>query len=333
MFDFLAETIQGDQITSDSGKAETLTWHRPAPGVIAFEPKVRSNKSVVISVGIHGNETAPIEIVSTLVSKLLTGHYSLKVRLLIIIGNLKAMRQGERYLKIDMNRLFSDHYQRHESCYETQRAQKLQQIMNDFYCAADHSAKLHFDLHTAIRSSHHLRFGLLPYLNSGHYNPQMITWLQHIGLEAVVINHVPAATFSYFSSNEFGAASCTLELGKAKPLNENDLQQFTGIQRGLVNLISDQSNDVLPSTQLQVYKVAEVLIKSSEQFKLNVADDVKNFTPFAKGFILSRDGDTQYRVQQETGYILFPNNHVKIGFRAGLFLQKENLSEIIKISC
>lgn len=332
MFDFLAETIKGDPITLGSGQTETFTWWRPGPGVIAFEPKVKSTKSVVISVGVHGNETAPIEIVSALITDLLTGKQALKVRLMVIIGNLEAMRQGERYLSIDLNRLFSDHYQEHQSCYETQRAQELQQIMKNFYCAAADSTRLHLDLHTAIRSSHHTTFGLLPYLNTGSYDHNMLNWLQSIGLEAVVVNHAPAATFSYFSSNEFGAASCTLELGKAKPFSENDLQEFTGIQHGLINLLGGQTNSVPTEPQLQVYQVAEVLIKSSEQFKLNVADDVKNFTPFTKGYILTCDEEAQNRVQQEVGYILFPNNHVRVGFRAGLLLCKGSLTEIIGTS-
>jgi succinylglutamate desuccinylase len=331
MFDFLAETIKSDQVILKSGQTKTLTWHRPSAGVIALEPKISCTKSIVISVGIHGNETAPIEIVSELVTALLMDKQPLKVRLLVIIGNLEAMRRGKRYLAIDLNRLFSGHYLDHETCYETQRAKSLQQVMQDFYSVTPENIKFHFDLHTAIRASHHKTFGLLPYLKSARYDNELLTWFQSIGLEAVVVNQDPAATFSYFSRNEFGAASCTLELGKAKPFAENDLQEFTGIKQGLIDLLSGQRNNLSTGAALKVYKVAEVLIKSSEQFKLNVADDVKNFTPFTKGYVLTCDGETQSIVQQKVGYILFPNNHVRVGFRAGLFLKKVSLSEIIKV--
>lgn len=329
MFNFLAETIESDDVLVDSGKTDAFTWSRPSPGVIAFEPKVKTDKSIVISVGVHGNETAPIEIVSRLINALLTGKQRLKVRLLVIVGNLEAMRQGKRYLAIDLNRLFSDHYIDHAVCYETQRAKSLQQVMQDFYSVAPENTKFHFDLHTAIRASHHKTFGLLPYLNSARYDNELLTWLQSIGLEAVVVNHEPAATFSYFSSNEFGAASCTLELGKAKPFNENDLQAFTGIEQGLINLISGENSCANENSSLEVYKVAEVIIKSSEQFRLNVADDVENFTAYTQGYILSTDGKIQRPIQEEVVYILFPNNQVRVGFRAGLLLQKGNLLEII----
>ena len=329
MLDFLEETLKGGKISPESGQTSLLTWSRPAEGILSFEPKKTSDKSVVISVGIHGNETAPIEIVAKLINRLLKDQYPLKVRLLVIIGNVEAMRKGKRYLEIDMNRLFNGEHANHQNCYETQRAQQLETIMTDFYEAAPSNSKFHFDLHTAIRSSHHTRFGLLPYLDKGNYNPSMLIWLQSVGLEAVVINHAPAATFSYFSSHQFSASSCTLELGKAKPFNQNDLQQFVGVEQGLINLLSNQTKQIPSTDKLQVYKVTEVLTKSSEQFKLHIDDNVKNFTPFKKDFVLASEGEKYHAVQQKIGYILFPNKHVKIGFRAGLLLQKEDELSII----
>ena len=323
MFDFFEETLKGEKISIESGETPRLSWSRPADGVISFEPKKTTHKSVVISVGIHGNETAPIEIIAEFVKRLLKDQYPLKVRLLVIIGNIEAMQKGKRYLKVDMNRLFNGEHANHQDCYETQRAQQLESIMTDFYEAAPNNTKFHFDLHTAIRSSHHTRFGLLPYLNKGEYEPEMLSWLQSIGLEAVVIHHTPTNTFSYFSSHQFSASSCTLELGKANPFNENDLQLFTTFEQGLINLISNQKKQIPNNDKLQIYKVAKELTKSSESFKLHLDDDVKNFTSFKKDFILASEGETYHSVQQDIGYILFPNNNVKIGFRAGLLLQKE----------
>ncbi|PKH02835.1 hypothetical protein CXF72_09630 [Psychromonas sp. MB-3u-54] len=106
----------------------------------------------------------------------------------------------------------------------------------------------------------------------------MIVWLQSVGLEALVVNHASVATFSYFSSNEFGASSCTLELGKTRLFGHHDLQQFTGIQQGLVNLIFNQVIESEIHSELPVYKVAGVITKWSEKFKLNLSDNVENFT-------------------------------------------------------
>jgi len=329
MFDFLEETLKGEKSTPESGQTDRLSWSRPAEGVICFEPKKQSDKSMVVSVGIHGNETAPIEIVTELVKRLLKDQYPLKVRLLVILGNIEAIQQGKRYIEIDMNRLFNGEHANHKKCYETQRAEQLETIISDFYGAAPEHTKFHFDLHTAIRSSHHTRFGLLPFLHKGNYNPSMLTWLRSVGLEAIVINHAPTSTFSYFSSHQFSASSCTLELGKAKPFNQNDLQQFIGIEQGLINLLSNQTKKTSSTDKLQVYKVCEELTKTSDQFKLHVTDKVKNFTAYNKDFILASEGDEYHKVQQNIGYILFPNKHVKVGFRAGLLLQKEDELSII----
>ncbi|GLS91626.1 succinylglutamate desuccinylase [Psychromonas marina] len=334
--DFLSETLAGDEIKQASGQTSSVFWSRPEAGVILFEPVNGYQQQVIISVAVHGNETAPVEIVNRLISAILSNQYLLKVRLLVVFGNLDAMRQGKRYLNIDLNRLFSDHHLNYDSCYETQRAAMLQKVVNDFYKVAPDKPRLHFDLHTAIRASQHATFGLLPFLHEGSYQPEMLTWLQSVGLEALVVNHESAATFSYFTSKQFSANSCTLELGKAKPFGENDLQQFTGIEQGIINLITGKVVDVSGALPLSVYNVADVIIKHSDQFTLNIRDDVANFTEFPKGYLLATDfmSDTEteviYQVENEPGYILFPNKNVKNGLRAGLLLAKSNFSLLEK---
>lgn len=332
MFDFLAETLLGDEIKMRSGQTSRLYWSRPEAGVIVFEPISGYQKNVIISVAVHGNETAPIEIINKLIADLINEQHLLDVRLMVIFGNLEAMRQGERYLNIDLNRLFSDHYLRYDACYESKRAATLQKVVSDFYALDSDKPRLHFDLHTAIRASNHATFGLLPYLQSGRYKPSMIAWLESVGLEALVMNHAPAATFSYFTSDQFAADSCTLELGKAKPFGQNDLSQFLGITQGLIDLLTGLVAEPSNNSTLVVYKVADVLTKLSDQFKLNVADDVANFSEFPKGYIVASDYDSNsnseviYKVEQQSGYIIFPNRHVKNGLRAGLLLAKSDLS-------
>jgi succinylglutamate desuccinylase len=339
MFDFLTETLAGDEIKERSGETLNIAWSRPEAGIIVLQPTSGYRQNIIISAAIHGNETAPIEIINRLISDILANKYTLKVRVMVILGNLEAMRQSERYINVDLNRLFSDHYLQYSHCNETIRAAKLQQVVADFYAVDPDKPRSHFDLHTAIRASHHIAFGLLPYLDSGRYQSKMMNWLQSVGLEALVVNHAPAATFSYFTSHQFAANSCTLELGKANPFGHNDLQQFVGIEQGLIKLISEEVVDVSNSVELTVYNVADVIIKLSDQFKLNVADDAANFSEFPNGYIIAsdcvnNDDDIEknknviYQVQQENGYILFPNRNVKKGLRAGLLLAKGDLSAI-----
>ncbi len=351
MFDLLAQSLINDDIVRSNSKSMTddndeyLNWHQPAAGVLVLEPNTPTQHDVVISAAIHGNETAPVEITAQILQALLTGQLKLSVRLMVILGNLPAMRSGKRYQQLDMNRLFSAQHAKHPSCYETERAAQLEQLVSEFYNPTLYEqtterTRFHFDLHTAIKPSHHVRFGLLPYVESGQYQSEMLTWLQSVGLEALVINHAPAGTFSYFTSHRFHAQSCTLELGKALPFGHNNLSQFEGIRQGLINLVTATSA-ATPSlaslaltkdtSPLQVYKVCQVLTKHTEQFTFTFDENLYNFTEFHAGLVLAHDGKHRYQVGDKSEYLLFPNSRVKIGFRAGLMLTKVALEEIIKV--
>ena len=264
MFDFLQMTLSGREPLEHSGSNFNLRWQWLAQGVLQLEPLHGYQKSVVLSAGIHGNETAPIELLAALVSDLLHGKRRLKVRLLVIFGNPAAMVSGERYQQIDLNRLFSGRYAQFPACAETARAELLEQLVRDFYDQSNEGERLHFDLHTAIRESHHQRFGLLPHIDNGVYggalySRRMLDWLHHSGIEALVINQAPSCTFSYFTSQHCQADSCTLELGKARPFGQNDLNQFALINQGLLSLITGVN--MLPQVvePIKVYNCGVIL--------------------------------------------------------------------------
>ena len=325
MFDFLQMTLSGREPLEHSGSNFNLRWHWLEQGVLELEPLHSYRKSVVLSAGIHGNETAPIELLAALVSDLLHGKRRLQVRLLVIFGNPAAMVSGERYNQIDLNRLFSGRYDQFPACAETARADQLEQLVRDFYDQSNESERLHFDLHTAIRESHHQRFGLLPHTDNGVYSRplysrRMLDWLHHSGIEALVINQAPSGTFSYFTSQHCQADSCTLELGKARPFGHNDLNQFALISQGLLSLITGVNMLPHAAEPIKVYRVTQELKKISEQFRLNFPESVKNFTCFSAGDVLARDGEITYQVQQSEEWVLFPNASVRPGLRAGLML-------------
>jgi succinylglutamate desuccinylase len=69
-----------------------------------------------------------------------------------------------------------------------------------------------------------------------------------------------------------------------------------------------------------VFTVIEQITKRSDAFELFVAKEVPNFTPFAQGTLLARDGQYRYFVQHDEERIVFPNAKVKPGLRAGLMV-------------
>jgi len=326
MFDLLAMTLSGEPVTEPSGQTQRLDWQWRGEGILELSPRLPCETAVVISAGVHGNETAPIELLNQLVSELLSGERALSVRLLVLFGNPPSMRSNKRYIEADMNRMFGGRHARYKPNDETRRAQELEQVMALFYrsaTAAGATQRFHYDLHTAIRGSLHVRFGLLPY----QLRPQgeaMLRWLDAAGLEALVHHRSPGGTFTHFSSEVFQADSCTLELGKALPFGSNDHAQFSGIRRALETLVSDQP---LPAreteTPLQHYRVVQDVIRSEEDFQLFVPADALNFTAFSKGFVIARESGKTYQVEAPEEVVLFPNPNVAMGLRAGLMLTKK----------
>ncbi|MFZ1872646.1 MAG: succinylglutamate desuccinylase [Chania sp.] len=318
MIDLLALTLAGEEPLQPCGENATLRWQWLGEGLLEICPLHGYQRAVVISAGIHGNETAPIELLNQCVGEILAGTRSLAVRLLVVLGNPPAMRAGKRYLSSDMNRMFGGRYGQFEPSEETVRAQWLEQAIGAFF-AGESAARFHFDLHTAIRESHLPRFGLLPFQNRP-YSAEMLALLDAAALDAVVIHQAPGGTFSHFSSEQWQAASCTLELGKARPFGSNDLQQFAGIHQALRAFISAEPLPPRAQAPVRVFRVEQSLIKRSEAFKLHLSHDTANFTALARGTLLCEQPGEIYRVQHDQEWILFPNPSVALGLRAGMML-------------
>lgn len=330
MLDFLSVTLSGNPPPVTDGETPNLKWHWLDEGVLMLTPIGSYTQSVVLSAGIHGNETAPIEILNQLVSDLLAGKLTLAIRLLVIFGNPPAIRTGKRYLTADINRMFGGRHQNDLPTDEARRAEILEQRMAEFFAAELPSTRLHYDLHTAIRGSHHTRFGLLPYQTTP-YSAAMLGWLKDSELEALVMHTAAGGTFAHFSSEFCQAASCTLELGKALPFGENHLEQFSSITAGLRALASGEQLPERSTGTIIFYRVVQSLLRQHADFKLWVADDTVNFTRYTQGTLLAEQLNEHYCVEHEYEWILFPNPGVALGLRAGIMLVQMDESELQKI--
>lgn len=298
-------------------------------GILEMRPKSTGNKHVVISCGIHGNETAPIEIVQTLVQQLLTGKVSLVQPTLFLIGNPPAINAGTREVTENLNRLFSGKHSEGAGLVnaERQRALQLENAVADFFSDAT-GPRLHYDLHTAIRGAKFEKFAVYPFLHGKPWSKQQFCLLQAMDVHCVLLMQAPATTFSYYSANRHGAHAFTIELGKVRKFGENDMTRFAKAQQLLTELVSLPMPDIAEFDEqtLHLFAVHRSINKQTDAFTLQFANDVENFTSFALGTVLATDGEIAHRVEIDGEAIIFPNANVAIGQRAMLTVVPTSVS-------
>ncbi|WP_109441208.1 succinylglutamate desuccinylase [Acinetobacter haemolyticus] len=322
MLDLLTLTLSQQIPEQTQGETAGFTWQWLGEGLLICTPKTSYKKALVLSAGIHGNETAPIELLAKIIQDLFTHHLHLTERVLFVFGNTQAIRKGVRYLENDMNRMFCGAYQQLTMDDETQRAARLEQVTMQFFQQSNVDAqRYHYDLHTAIRASLLPVFALFPY-QTQPYDDFLIESLNAANLDALVYHNAVGKTFTHFTAEYFQAASSTLELGKAKPFGQNDLAEFSGIDQVLRAVITGA---VLPSRQkttIRQFKVVDSILKQSENFQLQLDADAPNFSTFQKGDVIATQEAGNYIAHDQQVWILFPNPNVKIGLRAGLVLKE-----------
>ena len=299
-------------------------------GIIVFEPQTATSKDVVLSCAVHGNETAPIEICAELVQKAIKGEITLTERVLVLFGNPAAMNIAERFVEENLNRLFSGAHSEDGGLKnkERVRAKDLENAVRNFFVdGGDNRERKHYDLHTAIRESKNDKFAVYPFRHGKPWKTTELSFLQACGVNTILLSHSPTTTFSYFSSNNFGADAFTVELGKVRPFGENDMGQFSDVKHALTALVSGQPINIKPfiEDEFSIFEIDQTINRNEEKFVLHFPDNAKNFTDYPVGYLLATDGKTQYHVRTEGEAIIFPNANVALGQRALLTVKPAKL--------
>lgn len=309
--------------------ADGTRIERPGTGVLRLKPTQSvTDERLIVSAGIHGNETAPIEVLNNLVNGLMSGEWALRQETLLILGNPPAMVAGTRFIEHNLNRLFSGAYRTmpYLGSEEAQRAECLEILCRDFSTPAP--AVAHYDLHTAIRPSMREKFALYPFVPGRKVPNCQLAFLAEAEVSTLLLQHKSGTTFASFSSTELGAESFTVELGQVRPFGQNDLSRFTGIEASLKGLMSQQpivTESDGRMSDMTVYEVVEEILNTGDSFRFHVPDDVANFTEYPPGEVIWEDDTTCYRVGDQPEAIVFPNRNVPVGQRVGLMVRRTSL--------
>ncbi|AKU23585.1 succinylglutamate desuccinylase [Massilia sp. NR 4-1] len=317
----LAEADFGAVARSFTNAGFSVT--EPADGILTIrQPRTAGAAAVrpalLVSVGVHGDETGPIEVVAWLLDALAREPQALAVDLMICVGNIGAIRAGRRFIDADLNRMFRAERGTLEGTAEAARADVMIAATTDFFQDAG-PQRWHLDLHTAIRPSVYPMFAIVPDLIADDARHGLIGWLGQAGIEAIIMNPASAGTYSYYSAEHHGAAGTTVELGRIGTLGQNDLSQFVHASQALDDLL--RGAGLRPAvTQPHVFKVAQNIIKLSDGFTMAFGRETQNFTALPQGAEIARDGDKVYTVQHAEELVVFPNPDVRIGLRAGMMV-------------
>lgn len=284
-------------------------------------PEARDNgMDLLLSAGIHGNETAPIELLDELLHGIARGDIKPRARVLLLFGNPQAIRRGERFVEQDINRLFNG---RHElsSGFEALRAAELEQFARVFFSLPGRT-RLHYDLHTAIRGSKIEQFALYPFKEGRVHSRRELARLHAAGMEAVLLQSKSSITFSAFTYEQLEAEAFTLELGKARPFGQNQQVNLDLLLVRIRQLIEGNEPETSQRLDgLQLFSVSREIIKHSDSFHLNLPADIENFSELSKGYLLAEDlAETRWIVEEEGARIIFPNPKVRNGLRAGILV-------------
>jgi len=295
-------------------------------GVLCLNPPNPGHTDIVLSSGVHGNETAPIELCAAICQDLLLEKTVTRQRLLFLFGNPPAINSGKRELVDNLNRLFSGHHSKGDGAlsWERQRAAALEGYVKRFFDGGGmNRQRLLYDLHTAIRGSQFEKFAVYPFLHGKPWSKSQLQFLHACGVETFLLMQTPASTFSYFGAQSCGAHAFTLELGKVRPFGENDMSRFAACDAMLRALIIDEVPALVDfdETRFNFFVVSRAVNKQTEQFELCFARNIENFTQLPLGTLLARDGDIEYRVDEPGEAIIFPNADVALGQRAMLLVK------------
>ena len=313
-------TLDGERPSPRIGRFPSGTYHLHGPGVLELTPNILrpGAHACVFSAAIHGNETAPVELLGDWLSALEASSLQLGAPILVILGNIPALKEQKRFITTNLNRLFKRELDAKGS--EPDRARELMEAVDTFFNRHHALPKLHYDLHTAIRSSLYTRFVVEPYAETAT-DAEQWQWLAAADMQAVLHQHQHSWTFSHYSKHYLHAQAFTFELGRVAPFGENDMAALAPMLTLLSSLSAGYEPPKKTAETMAFFKVQHELMRQAEDFTLCFDDDVPNFSRFEPGTCLAKDGVAgDFIVEKTPLHVVFPNAHVDIGARAALLV-------------
>ncbi len=270
-----------------------------------------SSVLIVCVAGMHGNEPAGIKAAQDVISELKSLGIHPKAHILALLGNIKALAAGQRYLDEDLNRIWCDTSfekikQGTLDTVEMHELAELYQILAPYW-DRPYSQKIFIDLHTT--SAHYGSFLVATdYISTARFTQELKIPIV-LGLEAKLEN-----TAIEFLKNK-GFASMAIEGGQHQ--SPKAIRYLKVFLWHLVYQSGSVPYRAIPPEYLDGSELAmenrgvpgrlelAYLHKIQEGDEFVMEPGFQNFDPVQKGQILARDRRGSIRALTD-GYILMP---------------------------
>lgn len=247
---------------------------------------------VVMFGGTHGDEVSGIHAIEKVVFDFLGGKRALlRGSITLARVNEQAIDAERRYVKHNMNRMFRGDYgpDVDRDSYEFRRTQELKKFLE--------SCDYFLDFHSAPIADE-------PFLVA---EQKAVEFFVKLGIPKIMTG------WSRFSSgaiggdaenyaNSHGAISATLESGSHFEKSSNDVAYRAAISL-LTLLEMTKGDEILPTTQADVFEMHAVVTKESKDFRY--AGDVKNFQFFKKNQAFAFQDGLPLNAAEDS-YLLIP---------------------------
>lgn len=263
--------------------------------------------TITILGGVHGNETVGVEIVKNLLVKMLQGKVKKGV-LQVALGNIEAIKQGTRFVEVDMNRSFG--HPKGKSV-DVVRANQLKTLLVD--------TDVLIDIHATIKPSK-------PFI--GCPNPEhKLGWLiPYMGITTLVTGQEYVSLTNPTDSDAFVAAAgglgITIEAGWLEDPNILQIQKNITDTLIMLGIFEGDKSKIKPVEQ-EVWD-AYMKVYPSEGFEFT--KEWRNFEEIPAGTLIATDpngkGDI---IIPEDSIILFPKSkaNIVIGNEACIIARKK----------
>ena len=333
MFDDKNIALYGGQPDEAKKKLADAQWQLPTgsltwlgEGIVAFKA-LSGNKTVILSAGFHGDETGPVTLLNSMLNDLVNGELQPEKNCLFIIGNPLAVAKGVHSIDQSLKHLFSPKTDPASHAialnHESKRAAEIMSAVSAF--ARRSSGISHYDLQSTHYPSKMKTFALCPNSPANLIPEPQLAFLARSGVQAIVIQNEVDATFSSWTSRQFGAESFMLIFDETSPFGQDQAELTPSIRVELKRFLEAEGGltSLRPSFAgyPQQFTVVHEITNSGSGFYLTIPENTPNFSQFQPGDKIWHDDSETYQVSDDTAYIVFPRSRTREGERAGLLVR------------